>query len=98
MPTVDVKTAVNTALNYVREFRSEIDGRLEELRLEEVELSEDGKYWLITLGYSVPVTEITVPAIMLPPMDTKKRFQRDYKIFKVNSETNQVESMKIRKI
>lgn len=58
--------------------------------LEEVELSEDGKYWLITLGYEVrPKSGIT--AAFGPP---KSKF----KVFKVEARTGRVVAMNIRTV
>jgi hypothetical protein len=51
---IDVKTAVRTAAEYVREFEEFIPPR--ELRLEETELDDYGN-WLITLSFlENPVT------------------------------------------
>lgn len=52
--TIDLKTAVHAIQEYVSSIQ-EMLGGLENLRLEEVELSEDNKYWLITLGFDIPV-------------------------------------------
>ena len=52
------------------------------LALEEVERSKDGRYWLITLGYS-------------PNIFTARR---NYKVFTVDADTGEVLSMKIRKM
>ena len=65
---------------------SRLEGDL--LQLEEVELSDDEKYWFITLSYPLPSP---VPLLNLPP-------KKDYKIFKIDSKTGQVRSMKIRKL
>ena len=64
--------------------------QIKELRLEEVELSEDRKYWLITLGFIANTTGEEESFF------SKK--ERDYKVFKVNAETGEVESIKIREL
>ena len=46
-----VRFAVNAARNYIKDFQELLDNPLHNLRLEEVELTEDEKHWLITLGY-----------------------------------------------
>lgn len=82
---IDVKQAVSAATR----FAEELYGARESLgiTLEEVELSSDDREWLITLGI----------------IDTANRFaaqagQRMYKIFRVNAETGEVHSMKIRSV
>lgn len=88
---IDLKTAVSSAQTYLQSIQ-DIMGDLQDLRLEEVELSKDKKYWLITLGYDIPVKTKSLLAIGTPLVT------REYKIFKVSSETGEVEAMKIRKI
>ena len=56
--------------------------------VEEVELTEDRRFWLVTLG---------LPQASLAGM-LVSRDALDYKIFKVNSKTGQVLSMKIRNV
>ncbi len=84
---VDVKEAVNQTLEY---FRDLYQGSYSNLALEEVELSEDEDYWLITLGFTPPTTGIGALAGV--------SLKRDYKIFRVNAESGKVLSMKIRTI
>jgi len=83
---VDVKTAVYAAYQYLRSLQEVMGGTLYNLRLEEVELSEDRDFWLVTVGFD----RAEFPAIMTE--------DRNYKIFKVNSQTGEVEAMKIRAI
>lgn len=51
MPSIDVRAAAETASTYLQDL---IKFQLENLRLEEVELSEDGRECLITLGFDIP--------------------------------------------
>lgn len=55
MQTIDVKAAVSVAIGYLKFLQDTISNKLQNVRLEEVELSEDKRYWLITLGYDVPI-------------------------------------------
>ncbi|HEX6623903.1 MAG TPA: hypothetical protein VF064_09330 [Pyrinomonadaceae bacterium] len=83
---MDVKQAAKLASDY---FNSLYETQsLSNVLLEEVELTENGEYWLITLSY--PAQPETVSSIF----GTK----RQYKVFKINAETGEVQSMKIRKI
>jgi len=78
---IDVKIATNQAINYLKDIYKE--GK--SIRLEEVELSEDGKFWFITLSFVFEDVLFASP-------------QRVYKLLKVSSEDGQVMAMKIRKI
>ncbi len=50
-PRIHLKAAVNAAHSYLISIQDLIGEQLKNLRLEEVELSEDKKFWLITLGF-----------------------------------------------
>jgi len=98
---IDVKTAVNAAYEYIKSMQDMMDSSLGDLRLEEVEFSEDKSFWLITLGFDVPKKPpksqlenfITTSLTSTPVL-----YEREYKLFKVNSETGEVEAMKIRQV
>ena len=85
---ISVKEAAINAYEYIKGIPGYEDK--EELLVEEVELTEDEKYWLITLGYPV----IVASGVLFQPATRKK----EYKLFKVNAETGEVLSMKIREI
>jgi hypothetical protein len=96
---IDVKTAVNSAYDYLRTVQNMMGGELEEIRLEEVELSEDKHSWLVTLGYDLPVKNRSqIEALMTAADSLRKVFKREYKLFSINSETGEVEAMKIRQV
>ena len=79
---IDVKKAVTAALAYAQEL-----GR-PGATLEEVERSEDDRYWLVTLGFPRRLNDLSVLGGI--------RYEPDYKVFKVDAETSEVLSMKIR--
>lgn len=87
MSGLDVKAAVATAVTYLKDLYS--DEQLKNIRLEEVWLSDDEKYWYITIGYDSPT-----PA--LHPLATLRPSEREYKLFKVRVEDGRVMEMKIR--
>lgn len=89
---IDLKTVVSAAYNYLTSMQDMMGNQLQNIRLEEVELSEDKNFWLITLGFDIPVKNKTP----LPVLG--ETTQREYKIFQVNSQTGKVEAMKIRKL
>ncbi|MEB3830519.1 hypothetical protein [Phormidium sp. CCY1219] len=97
---IDVRKAVLAAQNYFGSLQDlmrspNVGGQIEDVRLEEVELSEDKKFWFITLGFDVlkPASQNTLLSEMMP-----NREERNYRVFKINAETGEVESMKIRQV
>lgn len=93
---VDVKSAVRAAHEYLQGMQELLDNPLDNLRLEEVELSEDERYWLITLGYDLKGSN-KLPLPSLLPAQTQALL-REYKLFRINSDSGKVEAMKIRKV
>ncbi len=88
--SVEAPEAARLAASYLRSLFPE----LSKYSLEEVELSEDGKYWLITLGIEVPKTKVAPQFgdLLFGPPTTK------YKVFKVDVRTGKVLAMKIRSL
>jgi len=92
-----VKQAVLHAMASAKDLYA---GRgLVDLSLEEVEMSEDDRYWLVTLGFHLPSEK---PASRLDEIMFRqihgKTYERRYKLFKVDAQTGKVESMKIRAV
>lgn len=84
---ISVKQAAEAAYTYFNELYK---GGHSNLALEEVELSADEKYWLITLGYNPPVSgfsELTGAGV-----------KRQYKLLKIDAATGKVISMKIQNV
>lgn len=88
LPKIDVCAAVGLAQKYFNNLQDMIDSSIQSLRLEEVELSEDKQFWLITLGFDCINSN--------DPLQEVPQYDREYKIFKINAETGEVEFMKIR--
>jgi len=68
-------------------YFTDITGRTS-ATLEEIELSEDENYWMITLGYQSG--ELDGTGNLFP--------EKRYKIFEINALTGEVISMKIREV
>lgn len=81
------KEAAQIAIEYLKNFYDDTKNLL----LEEVELTEDRKSWLITLSYDSPIQQSALDIAI-----GKKN--RDYKIFDIDSDSGLVKSMKIREL
>lgn len=82
---VDGKQAVGKAMEYVKTVYD--SSQLADLMLEEVERSEDGKHWYVTLGFTPQ-----------GPASGGTTFERTYKVVKIVVDTGEILSMKIRKL
>ena len=79
---IDARMAAKSAAQYYED----ISGERTKLSIEEIEMNDDGHFWLITLGISDPYSI---------GMNSKPR---EYKIFQIDANTGEVKSMKIRKV
>ena len=92
------------AFDYLNKLYDSI--QLEDELLEEVALSDDGSYWYVTVGFLRPVASILSPLEKMMDTVTPKpnpqnlfkqlKYQREYKVFQIDSSTGQVRSMKMR--
>lgn len=88
---IEVKQAVANAVGFLRAIYDE-EG-LSDIRLEEVELSEDEGVWQITLSFHRARGESTSSDLAAAlGLSTK----REFKTLAVSSSTGNVQSMKIR--
>lgn len=86
--TVDARTAVSAVKRHLQSLQDSLGCQVEDLRLEELELSEDERYWLVTLGF-----------ITTAPGKEECFFKdRNYKIFQVDTNTGRVMSMRNRQL
>ncbi len=103
MPKIGLRDAVKSVRDYIVEFNDILHNNLEDSMIEETELSEDGKFWLITVGFNRQIDprekETLLPGLRgMIPKEQLATIRRDYKIFKVDSSTGEVVSMKIYKL
>jgi hypothetical protein len=84
---IDARQAATAAADYFKELYPNVIS----FSLEEVELSEDGIHWLITLSFEIPPGRNNVMAAFQPP-------KTKFKVFKVDAKTGKVIAMKIRKL
>lgn len=95
---IDVRSAVEAARNYLQQVMDQLVDTgypIQGLRLEETELSENRKHWLITLGFDRPIGDHIEP---LPFSSSNRKYERTYRIFKIDAQTKEVKSMKIREL
>ena len=84
--TITAQEAAKSAIEYYKE----VTGDYNQPSVEEVELSEDGKCWLITLGLRRSGSD-TISALY-------GKSEIVYKVFEIDSSDAKVLSMKIRKV
>jgi len=88
MKKTGAREAAAAAFQYFKELFS--PSEIRSVTLEEVELSEDGKTWLITLGYEF-LSKSGLTAVFGPP-------KTKYKVFRVDARSGRVVAMKIREL
>ena len=91
---IDVKEAVRVATDYLMQLYE--PAQLHDILLEEVALSDDEKYWYVTLGFSRPMPSTELMRALTENIVKQVKYQREYKVFQIDSATGQVRSMKIR--
>ena len=85
MEKIDAKKAASIALEYLEDLFPDNSG----YELEEIDSSDDERYWIITIG----MTDSTSPTLTTLSGKAKK-----YKEVKIDSKTGNVKSVKIRKV
>ena len=86
---IDARQAASAAAAYFKELYPNVVS----FSLEEVELSEDGSHWLITLSFEIPANpRLGGVLVQFQPPKTK------FKVFKVEAKTGKVVAMNIRKL
>jgi hypothetical protein len=88
---IDVKTAVQAA----REFAKSLLGSVQGLRLEAVERTEDGKWWLVTLGFYRPFGKARRSKMDDLLVLEDLELERVYKVFKVDASSGEVLGMQM---
>lgn len=85
---IDVKAAVQIALNFIAEIYK--DENLSDVRLEEVD--SKGTEWWVTVGFRTPDTVAAIAESL------GRKAPRDYKVVKVDSTTGEVIGMAMRQV
>ena len=90
---VTIKQAVDIATSHLRELYPA--DKLFDVLLEEISVSEDRKYWNVTLGFSRPVeaSDLTSLAAAIGI-----RHKREYMVFEIDRASGELKSMLIRAV
>jgi hypothetical protein len=91
---VDVKEAVGKAMDYLKDM-FQID-QFKDVLLEEVDLSQDNKFWNVTIGFT-RVQESTSGGPMATLIGQSAEFKREFKVFQIDAESGALRSMRSRK-
>ncbi|CAN5296854.1 hypothetical protein BH23BAC1_BH23BAC1_48180 [soil metagenome] len=81
---MDVKEAIDKAADYLVKFIPKVEG----IRLEEVEITDDDKYYIITFSFDNPSDQGYLN------LDRGRK----YKSFKIDINSGELRSMKIREL
>jgi len=88
---INVQVAAQKAVNYLQNLAPHMGNQITNTRLEEIELSEDEKFWFITLGFDRLIDDNLLGQL-------QQRAERDYKQIKIDATTGDVKAMKIRTV
>ena len=96
---IDVKQAVAAATTYFRTLYN--TDALSDILLEEVELTDDERLWIVTLSTLLPASkeelnETATSNALATALGVNRQHRRVYKVFTVSAENGRVRSMKIR--
>lgn len=91
---IDAKKAVAAALKYFGDFFPH--PQYTNVRLEELEESDDEQQWLVTIGFDSQQMVPVMPGKLTEMFGAPRA--RQYKTFKVSASSGKVTSMKIRTI
>jgi hypothetical protein len=91
---IDIKQAVHAAEKFFKElYDKEI---LKNFLVEEVELSEDEKDWVVTVGFDFGEAPVSEPALFTSKSSTP-RAGRVFKEVQIDKETGEPRSIKTKK-
>lgn len=99
---IDVKEAVRLAKDFAQGIYE--NEKIAQLGLEAVERSEDGRYWLVTLGFTRPWAPPPAPSrdrdVSMSPLErvlsgARESKGREYKVFRVDAHSGAVVSMEM---
>ena len=93
---IDMKQAVQVAQDFCRTLYGQ--EQLTDFLLEEVELTEDEKFWLVTIGFSVQPLSSGQTATGSSAASSSRGPAHVYKTMKVDASSGRALSLKIKKL
>jgi len=93
---IDMKQAVQTAMEFCRNLYGQ--EKSADFLLEEVELTEDEKFWLVTIGFNSGQGETIQPPTSASGSSFSKRPDHVFKTMKVDANNGRALSLKIKKL
>jgi hypothetical protein len=99
MSEIDVMQAVRLAKDFARGIYE--NEKISRLGLEAVERTEDGKHWLITLGFLRPWSHQRFRkrddfnALLEPKKSRNLALNREYKIFRLDAQSGEIVSVEM---
>jgi hypothetical protein len=91
---IDIKQAVHAAEKFFKELYDR--DTLKNFLVEEVELSEDEKDWVVTVGFDFGEAQVSEPALFTSRSSTP-RAGRVFKAVRIDKETGEPISVKFKK-
>ena len=88
------QTLINHCIDFLKQFQSDAT-HYKNFRVEEAERSDDGRYWLLTLGFDQPKI-YTNPTELTQLLTRLELNERNYKVFKIDALDGKVLSMKMK--
>ena len=93
------KQAAKMAIDFVEGFYNDLGQAIQDVMLEEIELSDDGSAWQITVGFSRLGRVNSAINPMIPEvLMSKFERTRQYKVVSVDRVTGDIPKMKIRTV
>ena len=80
MANIGLRQAVQSVKNHIAELHDILGNNLEDLRIEETELSEDGNFWLITVSFNREVDPTKEKIYVSDPLAFNSVFPRIQKV------------------
>ena len=94
---MEANDAIKRARDYVKSVYA--DTKVTNVMLEEIEKSEDGRYWHVTIGFTRPAVvrdETYSEAIRTASLVSGRPLERDYKQIVIDDASGEVVAMRIR--
>lgn len=101
--SITVKEAVKRAIEFVQTTYRETGDQIADLALEEVQSTDDGDWWHVTVGFfrqKDPRLEPLLQQIQQPLKGLNERYEktRKYKVVQINRKTGEIRAMTMREV